>query len=91
MRDTDVPTHLQHMSLQTSLCVPVDDGYTVYSSTQWPQLTQIAVATLLGVSSNWYSSVWLYHSLSVCAALVLMSVSKELVEGMAQSSLAPSR
>ncbi|KAL5509791.1 hypothetical protein EMCRGX_G005217 [Ephydatia muelleri] len=38
-----------HMETQTSLCIPEEDGYSVHSSTQWTDLTQSAVATVLGI------------------------------------------
>ena len=38
--------------LQTSLCIPLEDGFQVYSSSQWPSHTQAAVANVLGISTN---------------------------------------
>ena len=38
--------------IQTSFVIPEDDGYTVYSSTQWPGSGQDAVANILGISDN---------------------------------------
>ena len=38
-----------HMETHTTVCLPEDQGYTVYSSTQWTDLTQSAVATVLGI------------------------------------------
>ena len=40
------------LPLQTSFVIPEDDGYTVYSSTQWPGSGQAAVANILGISDN---------------------------------------
>lgn len=40
------------METQTTLCIPEDDGYTLYSSSQWASLTQAAVGTILGVPAN---------------------------------------
>ena len=39
---------------QTSFVIPEDDGYTVYSSNQWAQLGQFAVAAILGIPNNKY-------------------------------------
>ncbi|XP_065883616.1 xanthine dehydrogenase-like isoform X2 [Dysidea avara] len=41
-----------HMETQTSLCIPEDDSYTVYSSTQWPDACQVAVSDVLGIQNN---------------------------------------
>lgn len=41
-------------SPQNSFVLPQAEGYTVYSSSQWPQYTQAAVATVLGINSNEY-------------------------------------
>jgi xanthine dehydrogenase/oxidase len=40
------------METQTAFVIPNDDGYTVYSSTQWTQMVQSAVANILNVSNN---------------------------------------
>ena len=41
--------------MQTAIAIPEDDnGYTVYSSTQWVQQVQFAVAGVLGISNNKY-------------------------------------
>ena len=46
---------LHYHGLQTSLCIPEDDSYTVYSSTQWPDACQLAVSNVLGIPNNKYS------------------------------------
>ena len=38
--------------IQTAVAIPEDSGYTVYSSTQWIQQVQFAVAGVLGISNN---------------------------------------
>uniref|UniRef100_A0A1X7TMW0 Aldehyde oxidase/xanthine dehydrogenase a/b hammerhead domain-containing protein n=1 Tax=Amphimedon queenslandica TaxID=400682 RepID=A0A1X7TMW0_AMPQE len=40
------------METQTAFVIPEDDGYTVYSSNQWAQLGQFAVAGILGIPEN---------------------------------------
>lgn len=47
------------METQTALVVPDEDGYTVYSSTQWVSGIQAAVANVLGVPVNMYVSEFL--------------------------------
>ena len=37
---------------QTSLVIPEDSGYSVFASTQWTQMTQAAVAAVLGIKDN---------------------------------------
>ena len=44
-----------HLETHACLCVPTEDGYTVYSSTQWTANVQKAVAGVLGISNNRYS------------------------------------
>ena len=39
---------------KTAFVIPEDDGYTVYSSNQWAQLGQFAVAGILGIPENKY-------------------------------------
>ncbi|CAI8020059.1 Xanthine dehydrogenase/oxidase [Geodia barretti] len=41
-----------HMETQTSLVIPEAEGYMVYSSTQWTQRTQAAVAAVLGINNS---------------------------------------
>ncbi|XP_065894835.1 uncharacterized protein [Dysidea avara] len=41
-----------HMETQACVCIPEDDSYTVYSSTQWVNGCQFAVATVLGIQDN---------------------------------------
>uniref|UniRef100_A0A1B6CM27 Indole-3-acetaldehyde oxidase n=2 Tax=Clastoptera arizonana TaxID=38151 RepID=A0A1B6CM27_9HEMI len=40
------------MELQTCICVPVEDGFDLYSSTQWMQNVQDAVSNVLNVPSH---------------------------------------
>ena len=49
--------------LQTSLVIPEAEGYMVYSSTQWTQRTQAAVAAVLGINNS--------RSASLCHKCVL--------------------
>ena len=46
--------HQYHFHLETHacLCVPEEEGYTVYSSTQWTSNVQTAVAGVLGIPNN---------------------------------------
>ena len=46
--------HQYHFHLETHacLCVPEEEGYTVYSSTQWTANVQTAVAGVLGIPNN---------------------------------------
>ncbi len=37
---------------QTAIAIPEESGYTVYSSTQWIQQVQSAVAGVLGIPNN---------------------------------------
>ncbi|BET01357.1 Xanthine dehydrogenase [Nesidiocoris tenuis] len=41
-----------HLELQTCICVPMEDGMYVFSSTQWMQNVQASMAKFLNVSSN---------------------------------------
>ena len=43
-----------HLETHACLCVPTEDGYTVYSSTQWTANVQTAVAGILGITNNRY-------------------------------------
>ena len=43
-----------HLETHACLCVPTEDGYTVYSSTQWTANVQTAVAGVLGITNNRY-------------------------------------
>lgn len=40
------------METQTCICVPIEDGMDIYSSTQWVDLVQVAVARMLNVSES---------------------------------------
>ncbi len=40
------------METQNALVVPTDEGYTVYSSTQWVTNVQLAVANFLGIPNS---------------------------------------
>ena len=40
------------METQNALVVPHEDGYTVYSSTQWVTDVQLAVANVLGIPNS---------------------------------------
>ena len=41
-----------HLETHACLCVPLEDGYSVYSSTQWTSNVQTAVAGVLGIPVN---------------------------------------
>lgn len=43
-----------HLETHACLCVPEEEGYTVYSSTQWTANVQTAVAGVLGIPNNWW-------------------------------------
>lgn len=40
------------MEPQTTICVPAEDGINVYSSTQWPDIVNIAVSEFLNIPEN---------------------------------------
>ena len=44
--------HVFFIISQTAIAIPEESGYTVYSSTQWIQQVQSAVAGVLGVPNN---------------------------------------
>ncbi len=41
-----------HMEPHTCICIPIEDGILVHSSTQWIDLTNIAIAECLNVPQN---------------------------------------
>ena len=45
---------------QTSFVIPGAEGYTVHSSSQWPQLTQAAVAAVLGINNSRYMYMYIH-------------------------------
>jgi len=51
---------MEHL-LQVCVCIPEDDSYTVYCSTQWVNGCQFAVASVLGIQDNQY-----VHTVYVC-------------------------
>lgn len=40
------------METQTCLCIPIEDGMDVYSSTQWIDLTQMAISDMLSIPNS---------------------------------------
>ncbi len=50
--NTGVRHSLESILYQVSLCVPVEDGFQLYSSTQCPPVLQAAVANVLGIPAN---------------------------------------
>lgn len=40
------------METQTSLCIPIEDGMDVYSSTQWMDVTQMAISDMLNIPNS---------------------------------------
>ncbi|XP_011694376.1 PREDICTED: xanthine dehydrogenase/oxidase-like [Wasmannia auropunctata] len=40
------------METQSCVCIPVEDGIDVYSSTQWMDMIQVSIANCLGVKNN---------------------------------------
>ena len=41
-----------HMETQTALVIPQEDGYTVYSASQWVDRVQSAIASVLAVPAS---------------------------------------
>lgn len=41
-----------HLETQTALVIPQDDGYTVYSATQWVDRVQSAISSILAVPAS---------------------------------------
>ena len=48
----DFVIRVMFVAIQNSLVIPEAEGYVVYSSTQWTQYTQAAVAGVLGVNNS---------------------------------------
>ncbi|EDS40040.1 aldehyde oxidase [Culex quinquefasciatus] len=41
-----------HMETQSCVCVPIEDGLDVYSSTQWVDMVQVAISRMLVIPEN---------------------------------------
>ena len=59
------------METQNSLVVPHEDGYTVYSSTQWVTDVQLAVANVLGVPNSRFVGEYLQLTCVQCLILLV--------------------
>lgn len=53
------PQYHFSMEPQTCVCIPIEDGIDVFPATQWLDISQVHVATVLGVPINRYRFVYL--------------------------------